>query len=214
MTDYNQDQQAPCRPAYPCPRGRNAAATKQAILEAARRCFADEGYDQVGVRDIAAMAGIDPALVNRYFGSKEGLFSQAVSSKFDLSELFAGDRNTLGERLVRFVLKKKPPGQEHDPLVALLRSSSSDVAGHMLREAMLEGFVRPLAVLLEGPNAKERAELVGCNLLGMLVYRTVVGGNATQDVEQQVALMAPGLQALIDGDAFVAAAQEDGKNDG
>jgi AcrR family transcriptional regulator len=208
MTDNDLD--APCRPAFPCPRGRNAAATKQAILDAARRCFADEGYDQVGVRDIAAIAGIDPALVNRYFGSKEGLFSQAVSSKFDLSELFAGDRRTLGERLVRYILKKKPAGQEHDPLVALLRSSSSDVAGRMLREAILEGFVKPLAALLEGPNAKERAELVGCNLLGMLVYRTIVGA-PSQDVDQQVALVAPGLQALIDGDAFVAAAKDDGK---
>ena len=80
----------------------------------------------------------------------------------------------------------------------------------MLREAILEGFVKPLADLLEGPNAKERAELVGCNLLGMLVYRTVVGASS-QDVDQQVALVAPGLQALIDGDAFVAAAKDDGK---
>lgn len=185
---------------FPCARGRNASATKQAILEAARHCFAQEGYDQVGVRDIAALAGIDPSLVNRYFGSKEGLFSAAVSSKFDLSELFSGDRSTLGERLLRFVLKKKPPGHEHDPLVALLRSSSSDVAGHMLRDALLDGFVRPLAALLEGPNAKERAELVGCNLLGILVYRTVVGNAETPDVEQQVALIAPTLQALIDGE--------------
>lgn len=203
MNDDNAGCAGP--PAFPCPRGRNAAATKQAILEAARSCFAHEGYDQVGVRDIAALAGIDPSLVNRYFGSKEGLFSEAVSSKFDLSDLIDGDRGALGERLVRFVLKKKPPGQEHDPLVSLLRSSSSDVAGHMLREAMLEGFIRPLAARLDGPNAKERAELVGCNLLGLLVYRTVVGGSAMQDVEQQVALMAPGLQALIDGEASVAA---------
>ena len=54
------------------PRGRNAAATRQAILDSARWCFSRDGYDQVGVRDIAARAGADPALVNRYFGSKEG----------------------------------------------------------------------------------------------------------------------------------------------
>jgi AcrR family transcriptional regulator len=186
----------------PCsmPRGRNAAATKQAILDAARRCFAHEGYEQVGVREIAARAGIDPALVNRYFGSKEGLFAEAVSRKFDLSELCEGERSTLGVRLVRVVLKKKPPGDDHDPLIALLRSSSSDVAGHMLREALLEGFVSPLAARLEGPNARQRAELVGCTLLGLLVYRTVVGGTAMQDVEQQVALVGPTLQGLIDGE--------------
>ena len=92
------------------PRYRNAAATRQAILEAAKLCFMDDGYEQVGVRDIAARAGVDPALVNRYFGSKEGLFSEAVASKFDLSHLLDGDRATLGERLARYVLQKKSPG--------------------------------------------------------------------------------------------------------
>jgi AcrR family transcriptional regulator len=195
--------------AFPCPRGRNAAATKQAILEAARHCFAQGGYDQVGVREIAAKAGIDPALVNRYFGSKEGLFSAAVGSKFNLSDLFAGERSTLAERLVRYVLKKKIPEHEPDPLVALLRSSSSEVAAKKLRHAMMEGFILPLADVLEGPNARERAELVGCNLLGLLVYRTMVGGTAFDDVERQVALLAPSLQAMIDGTAPVpASAQE------
>src|SRR5215213_11524161 len=86
------------------PRGRNAAATRQAILDSARWCFSHDGYDQVGVRDIAARAGADPALVNRYFGSKEGLFAEAVSAKFDLSELFDGDRAMLGERMARYIL--------------------------------------------------------------------------------------------------------------
>ncbi|MCC2628726.1 MAG: transcriptional regulator, partial [Thermomicrobiales bacterium] len=66
------------------PRCRNAKATRQAILEAAKICFMHDGYEQVGVREIAARAGVDPSLVNRYFGSKEGLFSEAVASKFDL----------------------------------------------------------------------------------------------------------------------------------
>ena len=178
------------------PRGRNAAATKQAILESARWCFAHDGYDQVGVRDIAARAGADPALVNRYFGSKERLFAEAVNAKFDLSELFAGDRATLGERLARYVLQKQT--HSYDPLVALLRSSSSGVAGGMLRDAIIDGFVRPLAARLEGSNAQLRAELVGSNLLGLLVYRTLVGGPIEQDDERLIASVARTLQALID----------------
>jgi AcrR family transcriptional regulator len=181
-------------------RGRNAAATRQSILDASRVCFMHEGYDQVGVREIAARAGVDPALVNRYFGSKEGLFAEAVSAKFNLSELFAGDRATLGERLARFVLKKKAAGDDYDPLIALLRSSSSDIASRMLREAISEGFVGPLAARLDGPDARARAELIGSMLLGLLAYRTVVGPAAMpQDPEQLVALVAPTLQALIDG---------------
>ena len=180
-------------------RGRNAAATRQAILDAARSCFMREGYDQVGVREIASRAGADPALVNRYFGSKEGLFAEAVASKFDLSALFAGDRATLGKRLATYVLQKKPPGDDYDPLVALLRSSSSDIPARMLREALVEGFVRPLAARLEGPDALARAELVGSTLLGILVHRTLIGGATDRDNNRLVELIAPSLQALIDG---------------
>lgn len=180
-------------------RGRNAAATRQAILEAAKLCFMREGYEQVGVREIAARAGVDPALVNRYFGSKEGLFTEAVARKFDLSALFDGDRATLGERLARYVLEKKPAGGEYDPLVALLRSTSCEAPARLLRQALLEGFVRPLAARLDGPEAHSRAELVGSTLLGLLVHRTVIGGAEAADTERVVALIAPTLQAFIDG---------------
>jgi AcrR family transcriptional regulator len=195
--ECNQADQGACPP----PRGRNAAATRQAILDSARWCFSHDGYDQVGVRDIAARAGADPALVNRYFGSKEGLFAEAVSAKFDLSELFAGDCATLGERLARNALQKKTPSTGYDPLVALLRSSSSDVARGMLRDALMDGFVRPLAARLDGPDAVPRAELVGSILLGLLVYRTIAGGGIMQNDEQLTSAVAQTLQALIDGSA-------------
>ena len=181
------------------PRCRNAAATRQAILEAAKTCFMHDGYEQVGVRDIAARAGVDPALVNRYFGSKEGLFSEAVASKFDLRQLLDGDRATLGERLARYVVQKKTDGADYDPLVALLRSSSSDVYSGMPRSAILEGFVRPLASRLEGPDALSRAELGGSTLLGLLVHRTVIGSGEASDNERILALVTPTLQAYIDG---------------
>ncbi len=180
-------------------RGRNAAATRLAILEAAKISFMQEGYEQVGVREIAARAGVDPALVNRYFGSKEGLFTEAVARKFDLTALFDGDRATLGERLARYVLQKKPAGEEYDPLVALLRSTSCEAPARMLRQALLDGFVRPLAARLDGPDALPRAELVGSTLLGLLVHRTVIGGAEAADNERVVALLAPTLQAFIDG---------------
>src|SRR3954469_19400820 len=127
-------------------RARNAAATRQAILDAAKACFMREGYEQVGVREIAGQAGVDPALVNRYFGSKEGLFAEAVAAKFDLSGLLTGDPTTLGERLAQFVLlKKQHAGQEYDPLVALLRSTSCEIPAKMLRQVLVDGWVRPLA---------------------------------------------------------------------
>src|SRR5215813_12992953 len=64
----------------PRPRKRDAAATRAAILSAAREVFARSGYDGVGVREIAAAAGVTAMLVNRYFGSKEGLFAEAIAA--------------------------------------------------------------------------------------------------------------------------------------
>ncbi len=194
------NQQKPGAGCCPKSRGRNAAVTRQAILDAARRCFAHEAYDQVGVREIASIAGIDPSLVNRYFGSKEGLFAEVVGAKFDLSYLFAGEQATLGDRLVRLILNKTPKGDGHDPLVMLLRSSSCDVGREKMRDAILAGFVTPLSARLSGTNTRERAELVGSILMGILVYRTIAGEAAGQDIERQAAVAAPAVQRLIDGE--------------
>jgi AcrR family transcriptional regulator len=180
-------------------RGRNAAVTRAAILDAARRCFASEGYEQVGVRDIAAIAGIDPSLVNRYFGSKERLFAEATSSGFICAGLLAGDRGALGQRIVRYVLERAARGRDHDPLVALLRSSGSDATGHLFREALRREFIRPLAARLDGDDAQERAELVAAILLGLLVYQLVVASAPAAEIDRQVALAAPIVQAAIDG---------------
>ena len=178
-------------------RGRNAAATRQAILDAARQCFGDESYDQVGVRDIAAIAGIDPALVNRYFGSKEGLFEEAISAKFDMSALFEGDRRSLGERLTRYLLQKKPAGN-HDPLVMLLRSTSNDGARRMLQDAIEKGFVEPLSARLDGPDSRVRAELIGSIFLGLMVHRSIVGRESEESAEELCQVVAPVVQQLID----------------
>lgn len=180
------------------PRKRSAPATRQAILEAARLCFTQEGYDQVGVREIAARAGVDPALINRYFGSKEGLFTEAIGSKFDLRQIAGDDLGSLGETMLRYILKKQGSGG-HDPLTALLRSHSSDIARDKLRSAMVQGFVEPLAARLPGPSARERAELIGSTLLGILVYRSIAGPLTETEREQVVAATAPHLQAIIDG---------------
>jgi len=152
------------------------------------------------VREIASIAGIDPSLVNRYFGSKEGLFAEAVGGKFDLSQLIAGDLATLGDRLVHHVLNKPPANDNHDPLIALLRSSSCDVGREKMREALLAGFVTPLSARLSGTDARERAELVGSLLLGMLVYRSIAGSPVREAMDRQVAVAAPAAQRLIDGD--------------
>src|ERR1700742_4117196 len=65
------------------PRRRNAANTREAILISARRAFSEHGYDGAGVREIAAGAGVTAMLVNRYFGSKENLYAEAVAATME-----------------------------------------------------------------------------------------------------------------------------------
>lgn len=179
-------------------RKRSALATRQAILDAARSCFSSEGYDQIGVREIAARAGVDPALINRYFGSKENLFSEAIGSKFEIGNLAEADLATLGQTMLQYFCKKQS-SHGHDPLRALLRSYSSEVAREKLRAAMIQGFVDPLAARLSGPDTRERAELIGSTLLGILVYRAVAGPMSDEEREHMVSTFAPYVQGIIDG---------------
>lgn len=183
-------------------RPRNAAATRAALLAAARARFARDGFDGVGVRDVAADAGVNAALVIRYFGSKEGLFAEAIGGKFDPEALLGGDRARLGERLARYVLSKGEVEGALDPLLALLRSAPSGPAAELLREAVADGFVRPLAARLDGEAAEPRAGLIAAYVLGLAVVRDVIGAGplATGDTETLVALVAPVLQAYVDGE--------------
>src|ERR1700730_5234712 len=91
-------------------RPRNAAATREAILQSALAAFSRHGYDGIGVREIAQMAGVTGVLVNRYFGSKEELFAAVVEILFADHRMFESDSTTLATRLaVRVMSKNEPP---------------------------------------------------------------------------------------------------------
>src|SRR5260370_22457094 len=82
-------------------RRRNASATREAILRAALIAFSRAGYDGAGVREIAQDAGVTAMLVNRYFGSKEALFTAAVEVIFREARLLKGDVATLSRAVAR-----------------------------------------------------------------------------------------------------------------
>lgn len=181
-------------------RARDAAATKAHILTAARDAFTGEGYDAVGVRDIAAAAGVDPALVIRYFGSKESLFAAAVLATFGAGEYFAADRADLGASLARALATKKAQ-EGFDPMLAIIRSSLSPTTSGMIREVIDEQIVVPLAARLGGPDAEVRAALLMTQVLGLFMGRLVLQSHAlvATDAETLVRLLQPVLQHYIDG---------------
>ena len=92
-------------PVVPAKPARNAGDTRARILAAARVRFALDAYENVGTRDIAADAGVDAALVNRYFGGKEKLFDEAIVDAFAIKDHFTGvDMSTFGELITTLVL--------------------------------------------------------------------------------------------------------------
>lgn len=179
-------------------RPRDSEATRAAILKAARTRFTREGYDRVRLGDVAEDAEVNAALVVRYFGSKEGLFAEAVTSDAEgMEEVLSGELSVLGWELARYVMASK---ENFDPLLAMLRSASDEKAAGMLREALDHGFVRPLAARMDGEDAELRAAMVAAELLGVMVAREVIrsGPMLEASPDRLIAHLAPVLQSYID----------------
>ena len=182
-------------------RKRDAATTRAAILAAARQAFSGDGYDRVGVRDIAGKAGVTAALVNRYFGSKKLLFAEAVLEAKGVGELLAGDRRTAGARLAAMMLDKDPHGKgEGDPLLAILRSAPDPEAAGVVREWLQKVMVGPIAKWLGGPDAETRASVMVSTLLGFIILRQAIAlpglGASRGDALRET--MSAALQSQID----------------
>src|ERR1700760_3639196 len=102
-------------------RPRNAAATRGAILESAVRNFARAGYDGVGVRDIASDAGVTAMMVNRYFGSKEQLFAEAVEVSSTPPAVIVDDSASLAhDAAVALVARTNPDAEPLEPFLIML----------------------------------------------------------------------------------------------
>ena len=153
--------------------GRRSERTKAAILAAAREHFAACGYERATIRAIAADAGVDPAMVMRYFGNKEKLFAAAAEFDLRLPDLTAVPRGTLGSVLVGHFLDR---WESDDTLQALLRAAVSyGVAVARLRAIFATRVMPAVAPLCEdAATAATRAGLVATQMLGMALCRYVL----------------------------------------
>jgi AcrR family transcriptional regulator len=172
----------PRSPIHQAKRPRNAVATRDAILRSALAAFAHQGYDGVGVREIARAAGVTAVLVNRYFGSKEKLFAAAVETTFSDSSLFGGDASTLAQRLAALVVTKShKDGHPSDPLLLLLRSAPNPRAAEILRDNIARHCERPLKSFMRGRKRAERAAIVLALIVGLQLFHKVIGNKALAD---------------------------------
>lgn len=172
------------------PRQRNATATREAILRAARARFLSDSYDVVGLRDIAGDACVDVALVGRYFGSKEELFRQVLRGdgpgKLDDLPGAASLPEFLADLAVR--PHDGDRGEHVEKLLLILRSASSPTASGIVREAFSEDVLGPLAALLDGrPDAGLRASIALTVLIGTTILDTIMGVGPLCDCDREPA---------------------------
>ncbi len=185
----------------PGPRPRNAAATRTAILDAARERFAAESYDDVGMRDIARDVGVDAALISRYFGSKDELFLSALESCGDGSALMQGDKADFGRRVAHEIVYEPKKADKLKGMSIMLRSIGSTRASEMVQTTCAARFFSPLEEWLSGPDAAVRARLMAGFIMGMSISRELGGGSfglQADECERMRDRLAGILQALID----------------
>ena len=176
-------------------RPRNAQATRQSILDAALRQFLKEGYDKAGVRAIAAEAGIDPALICRYFGSKKQLFAEVLDSvSEDPMEVIEGERSNCGNRLAAALLGDDDSQSRHMSFICLVTGGSASAeAREIARRQIEDRFIGPFSRWLGGEAAEERAWLVCSLLIGAVIMRNI---HQSFPVDSQT--LATRIQSLVE----------------
>ncbi|MGK5632607.1 TetR family transcriptional regulator [Streptomyces sp. URMC 123] len=188
----------PADPAGPAPRPRRSDATRAAILEAARERFAGDGYERATIRAIAKDAGVDPSMVMRYYGNKEGLFAAASHIDLRLPDLAAVPRERLGEVLVHHFMNR---WEADDVLTALLRVAVTNPAGaERVRTILRERLAPVVAEVCPDPaEAATRAMLASTQIIGMALHRYVLRMPPAVELSRAevVAWLAPTVQRYL-----------------
>ncbi len=180
------------------PKVRDGETTRAAILAIARAQFGDHGFERTTIRSVASAAGVDPALVMHYFGSKAELF--AAASRFDVTfpDLADVAPDRIAEILLPlFVSVWGPQG----PFLPLLRAAATNKAA---AAALLEVFVDRVAPALAAAvpdRPAERAALVGAQVLGLATARYIlcIPALAEMDDAQLIEWLRPVLAHYLTG---------------
>lgn len=183
------------------PRDERRRRTEAAILDAARRAFAETGFERTTIRAVAAGAGVDPALVMQHFGSKEGLFVAAARWSHEHETVLEASREDLPQAAVQDLLEKfEGEDADREAAVALMRNClTHPEAARIMRDEVMCERSAAVARTIGGDDAELRAGLVGAVLIGLGMARYVlelpaVAGADRDDVQR---LLEPALRALL-----------------
>ena len=189
-------------------RGRRPGApdTRAQVLDAARTSFAEKGFRATTIRAVAATAGVDPALVHHYFGTKDNLFLAALEMPVDPRELLAPvvrqGPDGAGERLLRTFLSAWDDPDIQVRLLAVVRSVLDDDGGQLLTDGFIPVVVGPVLAQLVADQPEVRIPLVVSQVVGLIVARYLLAlpPMALMPADDLVARMGPVIQHYLTGD--------------
>jgi AcrR family transcriptional regulator len=181
--------------------------TRERILAGARELFARNGIDKTSIRAVAATAGVDPALVHHYFGTKQQLFAAAIHIPIDPMEVIGPLRETpveeLGYKLPSLLLPLWD-SEIGSGFIATLRSllAGSDVS--LVRSFLQEVITVEVGSRVDNPpgTGPIRVQFVASQLVGVVMARYILQLDPFKSlpVEQIAATIAPNLQRYLTGD--------------
>lgn len=191
-------------------RGRRTGSsnTRDAILAAAKKSFATDGFAATTIRKVAKDAGVDPALVMQFYRSKDVLFGASLAVSADalscMSDAFEGPVETLGPRVARaFLGLWEQKSGDAEALMAMLRAAmSSEVASSQVRDFVQYRLVEVISPKIQTrPDAPRRAGLAASMLVGVIVGRNIVRIPAIAGEEQEtiVAMVGAAIQTVLTG---------------
>lgn len=184
----------------PRSRRRSAPATRAAILSAARARFAADGYERTTLRAVAGDVGVDAAMVNRYFGSKEALFAEAAEFQLQLPDLTdVAPEDLAGVLLPRFFAV----WEDDATFLALMRASATSPRAAAKMREVFASQVAPALAVVAPDHPAERAVMYGSLVLGLAFARYVIANPVMAGMERAeiVAWVDPLLRQALTGPA-------------
>jgi AcrR family transcriptional regulator len=183
------------------------SSTREDIIRAARKVFAQNGYSTATMRSIAREAKVDTALIHHFFTSKEGVFAAAIEDWFNpaatVDKVLSAGTHDIGRRLVRSFLEMWADPESREPILAVIRSAVSyQDAARFLGEFVTSRAIGRIVEAIDAPQPELRASLAGSQLIGMAMIRYVIQVEplASIDAEVIVECLGPTIDRYLTGD--------------
>jgi AcrR family transcriptional regulator len=181
--------------------------TRERILTSARELFARNGFDKTSIRAVAADAGVDPALVHHYYGTKTQLFAAAIHIPIDPMQVLGPLRQTPVEELgykLPSVLLTLWDSEVGSAFIAMLRSILAGEEVTLIRTFLQEVITAEVGSRVDNPpgSGRLRVQFVASQLVGVVMARYIMELDPFKSlpVEQIAETIAPNLQRYLTGD--------------